>query len=82
MRNKVSKLEGDLRRRDDLLSQNIAEAVRDGRIKCALFEGQEGAGAREVMLQMEGRIRGLETEGDMLKHELQVREHVLHHLEV
>lgn len=71
-RNKVTKLEEDLRRRDDLLSHSIVDAIRDGRIRSVIVDLKENPSAREAIFQMESKIRMLESQEDSLTHELQV----------
>lgn len=71
-RSKVTKLEDDLRRRDDLLSHSIADAVRDGRVKSAIFDLRENPSAREAIFQIEAKVRTLETQEEQLLHEIQV----------
>ncbi|ELT90851.1 hypothetical protein CAPTEDRAFT_226966 [Capitella teleta] len=70
-RSKVTKLEDDLRRRDDLLSHSIADAVRDGRVKSAIFDLRENPSAREAIFQIEAKVRTLETQEEQLLHEIQ-----------
>jgi seryl-tRNA synthetase len=71
-RAKVTKLEEELRRRDDLLSHSIADAIRDGRVKSSIFDLKDNPSAREAIFHMEAKIRALETQEDNLLHEVQV----------
>ncbi len=70
------KLRADLTQRDELLSQDVAELLRDGRLTSVLHpssDSERPSTPNTMLTQAETRVRMLEYEKECLAHDQMVR---------